>query len=164
MNRRLTFVAALLALGLVQAAETQLTGLRGATPLDQEPKAPRLANIENLDVRRGRAHIGQPPTIPHTIDKYEITRQVNFCMYCHARVRTEQLQAPAVTDRHYVDRDHEVRAEVAPRHYFCTQCHVPQTDTRPPIDNQFLDIDKLVRRERTDPLARQTGDSQRRGE
>ena len=64
-------------------------GLRGAAPLEEEAKAPRMAPVENTDVKRGRAYTSQPPTIPHSIEKYEITRNVNFCMYCHSRVRNE---------------------------------------------------------------------------
>lgn len=130
------------------AEKSALAGLRGPAPLNEEPKAPRLANVENADVRRGRAYTSQPPTIPHAIDKYEITRNVNFCMYCHARVRTQELQAPMVSATHYMDRDHDYLAEISPRRYFCTQCHVPQTDAKPPVENEFLDVDQLVQKER----------------
>jgi nitrate reductase cytochrome c-type subunit len=46
-----------------------------------------LAAVENFDVRRGRAYTSQPPTIPHSIERYEITRNVNDsleCRNCHA--------------------------------------------------------------------------------
>lgn len=131
------------------------TGLRGPTPLDEGPKAPRLATVENLDVRRGRAYTSQPPTIPHAIDRYEITRNVNFCMYCHSRVRNEEFGAPMVSATHYMNRDHDYLAEISPRRYFCTQCHVVQTDARPPIGNRFVDVYELIEREQreTDPPA-----------
>lgn len=131
-----------------QTEAQKLEGLRGPAPLNEEPKAPRMANIENVDVRRGRAYTSQPPTIPHAIDKYEITRNVNFCMYCHARVRTQEFQAPMVSATHYMDRDHDFLAEISPRRYFCTQCHVPQTDAKPPVGNEFLDVDALLKQER----------------
>ncbi len=124
------------------------TGLRGTAPLHEEPQAPRMARVENFDIRRGRAYTSQPPTIPHAIEKYEITRNVNFCMYCHARVRHEQSQAPMVSATHYMDRDHNYLAEISPRRYFCTQCHVVQTDAKPLVGNEFLDVDTLLERER----------------
>lgn len=124
------------------------TGLRGTAPLHEEPQAPRMARVENFDIRRGRAYTSQPPTIPHAIGKYEITRNVNFCMYCHARVRHEQSQAPMVSATHYMDRDHNYLAEISPRRYFCTQCHVVQTDAKPLVGNEFLDVDTLLERER----------------
>jgi cytochrome c-type protein NapB len=140
---------------LVQAADNLGTGLRGPTPLDQESKAPKIATVENTDVKRGRAYTSQPPTIPHTIERYELTKNVNFCMYCHSRVRNEEFGAPMVSATHYMDRDYDFLAEISPRRYFCTQCHVPQTDARPPVDNRFVDVYELVQREqmRRDPPA-----------
>jgi cytochrome c-type protein NapB len=123
------------------------TGLRGPAPLNEEPQAPRMARVENFDIRRGRAYTSQPPTIPHAIEKYEITRNVNFCMFCHARVRSEMSQAPMVSATHYMDRDHDYLAEISPRRYFCTQCHVVQTDAKPLVGNEFLDVDALLERE-----------------
>ncbi len=149
-------LAALLLVAAAQAAEPPrsrtappdpLAGLRGPAPLTEEPKPPRMANVENSDVRRGRAYTNQPPTIPHAIEKYEITRNVNFCMYCHTRVRNEQFAAPMVSATHYTDRDGNYLAEVAPNRYFCTQCHVPQTDVRAPLENTFVDVYDLVSRE-----------------
>lgn len=133
-------------------------GLRGTAPLNEEGKAARMARVENFDIRRGRAYTSQPPTIPHAIEKYEITRNVNFCMYCHARVRHEQSQAPMVSATHYMDRDHNYLAEISPRRYFCTQCHVVQTDAEPPVVNEFLDVDALLEREHA------AGRDERRGE
>ncbi len=123
-------------------------GLRGPAPLDQEAKAPPIANVENFDIKRGRAYTSQPPTIPHSIEKYEITRNVNACMYCHTRVRNAEFGAPMISATHYMDRDFDFLAEISPRRYFCTQCHVPQTDAKPPGDNTFLDVDQIIERER----------------
>lgn len=134
-------------------------GLRPGAELDQEPKPPRMPRVENFDIRRGRAYTSQPPTIPHAIEKYEITRNVNFCMYCHSRVRNEQSQAPMVSATHYMDRDHNYLAEISPRRYFCTQCHVVQTDAKPLVGNDFLDVDTLLERERA--AGRDDGDRAR---
>jgi len=122
-------------------------GLRGRAPLEEEPKAPRMAPVENTDIKRGRAYTSQPPTIPHQIERYEITKNVNFCMYCHSRVRNEEFGAPMVSATHYMDRDHDYLAEVSPRRYFCTACHVTQAMVKPPVDNRFKDVYELVERE-----------------
>jgi cytochrome c-type protein NapB len=134
-------------------------GLRGTAPLNEEPKAPRMARVENFDIRRGRAYTSQPPTIPHAIEKYEITRNVNFCMYCHARVRNEQSQAPMVSATHYMDRDHNYLAEISPRRYFCTQCHVVQTDAKPLVGNEFLDVYTLLERAAEDEDGEERGET-----
>jgi len=143
-----------LCFGAVLAADN-LEGLRGPAPLDQEPKAPRMATVENFDVKRGRAYTSQPPTIPHAIDRYEVTRNVNYCMYCHSRVRNEEFGAPMVSATHFMDRDSNFLAEISPRRYFCTQCHVVQTDARPRVGNEFIDVYDLVEREQNaaDPPA-----------
>jgi cytochrome c-type protein NapB len=129
------------------------SGLRGAAPLNEEAKAPKIADVENSDIKRGRAYTSQPPTIPHAIDKYEITRNVNMCMYCHGRVRNAEFGAPMVSATHFMDRDYDFLAEISPRRYFCTQCHVPQTDATPPVGNTFLDVDQILDRERKAPAA-----------
>jgi cytochrome c-type protein NapB len=134
------------AIGVLVADELP-RGLRGKTPLEDEPKAPRMATVENTDVKRGRAYTSQPPTIPHSIEKYEITRNVNFCMYCHSRVRNEEFGAPMVSATHYMDREHDYLAEISPRRYFCTQCHVVQTDATVPVHNTFQDVYDIVMRE-----------------
>jgi cytochrome c-type protein NapB len=33
---------------------------------------------------------------------------------------------------------------VSPRRYFCTQCHVVQTDAKPLVGSDFLDVDELM--------------------
>ena len=131
------------------AADELGKGLRGPSALDKEPKAPPLAREENFDIKRGRAYTSQPPTIPHAIEKYEITRNVNMCMYCHARVRNQEFGAPMVSATHYMDRDYDFLAEISPRRYFCTQCHVVQTDASPPVDNNFMDVDDILKAQRT---------------
>lgn len=128
-------------------ADDLAPGLRGPTPLNEEPKAPPMARVENTDVKRGRAYTSQPPTIPHSIEKYEITQNVNFCMYCHSRVRNEEFGAPMVSATHYMDREHDFLAEISPRRYYCTQCHVTQTDAKPPVGNSFIDVYDIVARE-----------------
>ena len=41
---------------------------------------------------------------------------------------------------HFMDRDGQVLADVTPRRYFCTECHVQQTDARPLVPNTFKDM------------------------
>jgi cytochrome c-type protein NapB len=38
---------------------------------------------------------------------------------------------------HFRDREGQELDNVSPRRYFCTQCHVPQTDAKPLVDNTF---------------------------
>lgn len=128
--------------GMAMAAEP-ITTLRGTAP-DQESPAPRISNFEDNSEKRPRNYPEQPPTIPHDIEGYQIDRNANKCLSCHARSRTGDSGAPMVSITHFMDRDNQFLAAVSPRRYFCTQCHVPQKEVEPLVGNSFVDIDQLL--------------------
>lgn len=137
----------LLAVGaLVFAADNLDNARRGQTPLHQEGEAAPMYPVENKDLKRPRAYSMQPPTIPHKIDSYQVDLRANKCLSCHSRVRTGDSQAPMVSVTHYQDRDGNFLAEISPRRYFCEQCHVPQADAKPLVENTFEDIDEIIKR------------------
>jgi cytochrome c-type protein NapB len=140
--------AALLLLGAnVHAAEPVLTDpMRGAVPILDEPRPPAMQQQENKDLRRVRSHPMQPPTIPHKIEGYQLDRDVNRCLFCHARSRIEETRAIPLSVTHYMDRDGNVRGDVSPRRYFCTQCHVPQDEVKPLVENRFEDFEAASQR------------------
>jgi cytochrome c-type protein NapB len=119
--------------------------MRGNAALDDEPRPPPLANQENKDVRRNRAFAMQPPTIPHKIDGYQVDRNANRCVGCHSRTRIEETRAIPIPATHYMDRDGTLRGDISPRRYFCTQCHVPQDEVKPLVDNAYQDFEALSR-------------------
>ena len=116
--------------GLVDAA-------RGPVPVDKLTDPPRLANAINDDVRRPRNYDMQPPTIPHRVDGYQIDKNFNKCLDCHARAKTEFSLAIPVSPTHYLDRAGKVLPQVSTRRYFCMQCHVPQDPAQPIVGNAF---------------------------
>lgn len=118
--------------------------MRGPTPLDQTTQPPPIVNPDNSDVRRARNYAMQPPIVPHKIEGYQLDKNANRCMMCHARTRTEESQAPMISVTHFMDRDGNFLAELSPRRYFCLQCHVPQADLNPLVNNQFIDVDSLL--------------------
>ena len=124
-----------------------IDGLRRNIPITAEVTPLPMAQVENFDVRRGRAYPMQPPTIPHSIDGYQVDLNSNRCMLCHARSTAAQFQAPEVSVTHYMDRNDQFLAEISPRRYFCVQCHVVQTNAQPLVANGFQDIDTLLRSE-----------------
>ena len=121
-----------------------IDALRRGIPLDQEGKPLPMPRTENFDVKRKRAYPDQPPTIPHAIDGYQVDRNANRCLLCHSRANAETFQAPMVSVTHFLDRDGQVLAAVSPRRYFCTQCHVVQTDAKPLVSSTFRDVDELM--------------------
>ncbi len=124
-----------------QVGDGHPQALRGKAPLDSAAPAPAIPKMVNDDVRRGRAFAMQPPVIPHQIENYQVDRNFNKCMSCHGRNRIQESQAPMVSVTHFMDRDNNFRSEISPRRYFCTQCHVPQMEVKPPVANSFVDAE-----------------------
>lgn len=123
----------------------QVSTLRGTAPLNAEVTPPIIDKVENNDLKRQRDYPQQPPTIPHDISKYQLDKNFNKCMDCHSRKFADEAQAPAVSVTHYMNRDGDFLGEVSPRRYFCTQCHVHQLESEPLVENEFVDMEKLIR-------------------
>jgi cytochrome c-type protein NapB len=128
-----------LSLGLMGGSDVQAQQVKPLEPgirVDQTNQAPDIHNtVENQ--RLGRAYRQQPPLIPHRIDKYEIDLNVNQCLRCHDWPYSTQERAPKVSETHYIDRDGKRLDKVARTRWFCSQCHVPQTDAKPLVNNAF---------------------------
>lgn len=115
----------------------RLTG--ASSPMGDVP-APPLARPVTDDRRLTRNYPEQPPIIPHSIENYQLTLKTNRCLDCHRRQFTEGSGAPMISVTHFMDRDGQVLADVTPRRYFCTECHVQQTDVQPLVSNTFKDM------------------------
>lgn len=141
-----SFIFAICASLTVSAAiaEPQVATLRGTTPLAETSDAPDIPKVVNSDVRQVRNYPEQPPVIPHKIDGYQIDLKFNKCLDCHSRSAIEVSQAPMVSITHFMDRDGQFLASVSPRRFFCTQCHVPQSDAMPLLENTFVDVDEVL--------------------
>jgi cytochrome c-type protein NapB len=147
MMRKLAvlLLASLLAAGSSSLlAQTLDSALRGKTTLSDEGPAPPMTQMRNTAEREVRNYPEQPPVIPHSIDGYQIDLRSNKCLSCHARARIAESQAPMVSITHFMDRDGQFLASISPRRFFCTQCHVPQHITTPPVSNDFVDIDTML--------------------
>ena len=125
------------------AAESIAT-LRKNTPISDESTPLKTYKTNNEDIRRKRSYPMQPPLIPHHVRDYQIDLYANKCLYCHARRRSEDSQAPMISVTHYMNRDGNFLADVSPRRYFCLQCHVPQTEAKPIVANDFMDVDQML--------------------
>lgn len=149
LTRRVrVYIAAGLAAIIGTAALAQMSAeivppLTGAgQPMETAPADPTPRWIVD-DIRKMRAYPDQPPIIPHSIEGYQLSVNANRCMSCHKREFTEGSGAPMISVTHYITREGQMLADVSPRRYFCTACHVPQADTQPLIGNTFVDMSKL---------------------
>lgn len=132
----------LLAFALDAAAQqsgsiTIVPRLTGAADPMSAANTPPLDRPVVDDMRRMRSFPEQPPVIPHSIDGYQLTLTTNRCLDCHKPEFTETSGAPMISVTHFTDRNGNMLSDVAPRRYFCTMCHVQQTDARPLVANLF---------------------------
>jgi cytochrome c-type protein NapB len=164
-HRSLLIALAIVGAGATWAAaqdaadDAVVSDLRGSVPLTEETVAPPIYKELNDDKRRARNYPEQPPIIPHNIRDYPITLNANKCLTCHTREFTVQSQAPMISITHFMDRDGQVLATVTPRRYFCTQCHVSQSEAPDLVKNDFQPIEEILRMLRQKPGSGETEDT-----
>ncbi len=118
-------------------AQADVSSLRGANNLDAPAKA--VAKKKQMKVQGGfdRSWKLQPPSIPHSIEKDRISLRENTCMKCHSKANFKKEKAPEIGESHYVARDGSILDKPSSRRYFCNQCHTPQLDATPLVENTF---------------------------
>jgi len=129
------------ALPVVSKAQ-ELQPLRGELAIDEHNEAPPPARLRSGRVFP-RAYRQQPPLIPHRITGYQIDLRVNKCLSCHDWPNNVEEGAPKISETHYVDRNGVALDHVARTRWFCTQCHVPQTNAPSLVENEFKNAKDL---------------------
>ncbi len=140
MTRSIYFgfpVVVTLLLGTAGWAQAGVESLRGDQAVDKASTAPTSAEVKSDFAPISRTFEQQPPLIPHDIEEFEVTLKKNDCLECHSPAKAKDSGAKAISATHYTDRDGKPTKELAARRTFCTQCHVPQIDAKPLIDNTF---------------------------
>ncbi|MFZ5775451.1 MAG: nitrate reductase cytochrome c-type subunit [Thermodesulfobacteriota bacterium] len=107
------------------------TEVNAPSPLPQPEKAAPAGKPIKRDFAQ------QPPLIPHTIDDYTIDKDGNQCLGCHGKQKNSTTPAARISPSHYLDSTGRETADLAGRHYFCTSCHVSQSDAKPLVPNTF---------------------------
>ena len=93
-----------------------------------------------------RAYLNAPPQIPHDISDFlPITTESNMCDACHNRPdlwgkKLAQGEPTPISKSHFTDlrnapgkvTDHLIKAR-----FNCNQCHVPQANAQPLVENTF---------------------------
>ncbi len=126
-----------------QALASHVQSLRGDTDLTDEATAPEVQYYNKDGQPIDRNYVQQPPLIPHKIDGYRITIKHNKCLSCHSWKNYKSKNATKISQTHFESRDGFVLANVSARRYFCTQCHVPQTNAKPLVENEFKPVEVL---------------------
>lgn len=131
-----------------QGAQTNPAGIGGVASLRgmSELEATRAADSFKRfprDHYLESSYVYQPPLVPHTIRNYEVSLNANKCLSCHSWKNAKEMGATKISVTHYVNRQDQVLSDMSPRRYFCLQCHVPQADAKPLVENRFLSVDSL---------------------
>lgn len=115
--------------------------MRGAevTATDQAPDAKKyLGGKPGGQEKVARTYRDQPPVIPHAVENFdEITLEENQCLNCHSAETYQKKKAPKIGDSHFRDREGKVLASTSALRHNCVQCHVPQVDAPPLVENDF---------------------------
>ena len=140
--KKILLTGSILILGLTAyvpqiLAQDEVRSLRGDHALEEDSTEPEMKNWQLDRDTIPRDHVKQPPLIPHKILGYRINLKFNKCMSCHSWTKYKEAGATKISQSHFEDRDNNVMANVAARRYFCTQCHVPQVNARPIVENTF---------------------------
>jgi nitrate reductase (cytochrome), electron transfer subunit len=149
MKRTVTMVAALTA-ALLLGCTQQFAGIKSMRGDDvaATDKAAPVRDYQGakpgLQQKIARTFEGQPPVIPHAVTNFdEITLEENQCMTCHSREKSKEKNAPVIGDSHFLDPvAGKVQAKMSMARHNCTQCHVPQVDAPPLVENQFVGYQK----------------------
>ena len=92
-----------------------------------------------------KAYPTVPPLIPHRIDKYvPITADDNGCTDCHdqpnkiGRTKHRTGKKIPMPKSHYGGfKGNGDKQEISGARYNCTQCHVPQSNAKPLVENTY---------------------------
>lgn len=92
-----------------------------------------------------RTFIGQPPLVPHTVEKYlPITVEENACLECHITDELRGQKVPKIGKSHFSKtlKKKDGSPAVEMTRFQCDTCHVPQVDAKPLVDNKFVGVTK----------------------
>jgi nitrate reductase (cytochrome), electron transfer subunit len=145
MKRTVTIVAALTTALLLGCAQqfAGIKSMRGDDVAAADPAAPMReykGEKPGLQQKIARTFQDQPPVIPHAVTNFdEITLEENQCMTCHSREKFKEKNAPVVGDSHFLDpATGKTLAKMSMARHNCVQCHVPQVDAPPLVENRFV--------------------------
>lgn len=92
-----------------------------------------------------RTFIGQPPMVPHTVEKYvPLTMEENACMECHQTEEIRGQKIPQIGESHFSKSRMNKKGKPALEmsRFQCDTCHVPQVDAQELVDNKFVGVVK----------------------
>lgn len=127
-------------MGSVSAGD--VASLRGGHDLAADAKKTKKTKLEKTSGGFERTWAEQPPMVPHEVDKYRISIKNNGCLKCHSAATYEKEKSPKVGDSHFLTREDKKLEKVSKRRWFCSQCHAPQKNAAPLVENSFETVNR----------------------
>lgn len=140
-----SLLAGVMSIGSAWADIGGVQSLRGLTELESGTDATTMKRVPRDREPFERDYLHQPPLIPHQIRGYEVNLNNNKCLSCHSWTNYKKVGATKISMTHFDTRDGQQLSEVSPRRYFCSQCHVPQADAKPLVENEFKSVESLAK-------------------
>jgi cytochrome c-type protein NapB len=125
-------------------AVAECKSLRGDHAVDSPSADAKIQHWQDDKEPIEREYIQQSPLIPHSVESYRINLKFNKCQTCHSWANYKEAKATKISQTHFEDREGQVLANVSARRYFYLQCHVPQVDAKPLIENEFEPVQAIT--------------------
>jgi cytochrome c-type protein NapB len=143
MKKNLLNLLALFLLVVVSSAvNAEVQSLRGNL-VETDSPVPEVKPYFKDRPPMARDYLQQPPLIPHKVEGYIVNIKHNKCLSCHSWKNYKSHNATKISQTHFESRDGAVMSNVSARRYFCQQCHVPQADARPLVENTFSPVEAM---------------------
>lgn len=122
------------------ASAEAVKSLRGGIAIPQSKAPAAVFDLVEQEKPFARAFRDQPPLVTHKVAKFWINLEKNRCLDCHDKSTYKQETAPMTGKSHYVGADGKEMEKINMGRYFCNQCHVPQANAKPLVENTFAPI------------------------
>jgi cytochrome c-type protein NapB len=151
MKKTISLVVATLAITAIGcAAVAPLKPMRGTdVPVaDAAPEVkPYIGKTPGVGTPQlfARTFIGQPPLVPHNIEKYvPLTAEENACLDCHITDELRGQKIPKMGVSHFspTRKAADGKPAVDMTRFQCDSCHVPQVNAKELVDSRFVGVTK----------------------
>jgi cytochrome c-type protein NapB len=150
MKKTVSIALATLVVSVIGCASSGPVSMRGSN-VDSADRAPdtKTYTVKQAGVGQeqliARTFVGQPPMVPHTTEKYEpLKAEDNACIECHISDELRGKKMPKMGLSHFSktlkEKDGSPMVEMS--RFQCNNCHVPQVDAKPLVDNAFVGVTK----------------------
>jgi cytochrome c-type protein NapB len=141
-NKLLKLLALFILVAVSFSATAEVQSLRGKV-IDEDSSIPEVKPYYKDRPPMSRDYLQQPPLIPHKVEGYIVNIKHNKCLGCHSWKNYKEHNATKISQTHFESRDGAIMSNVSARRYFCQQCHVPQADAPPLVENTFSPVDVM---------------------